>query len=188
MPQTPDDRAAGSGAPGKPRISNAVGRVVFPLITLGCFVYLYLRLDGAAIREGLSLVAYMTQVFADVQWLRWLLLMMVYSCFYLAIDTLVVTRALHWFAKPIRYRDILPIRASAYIISIFNEQIGKGAMAYYLNRRDQVPGWEVASGMLFVMFCEIFYLVLVFTKLCTHIQKTYMYSDTIPSPASSRSI
>lgn len=160
MPQTPDDRAAGSGAPGKPRISNAVGRVVFPLITLGCFVYLYRRLDGAAIREGLSLVAYMTQVFADVQWLRWLLLMMVYSCFYLAIDTLVVTRALHWFAKPIRYRDILPIRASAYIISIFNEQIGKGAMAYYLNRRDQVPGWEVASVMLFVMFCEIFYLLI----------------------------
>ena len=86
--------------------------------------------------------------------------MMAYSCFYLAIDTLVVTRALHWFVKPIRYQDILPIRASAYIISIFNEQIGKGAMAYYLNRRDQVPGWEVASVMLFVMFCEIFYLLI----------------------------
>ena len=158
-PQPPDDRAAGSPAPGKPRTANVVGRVVFPLITAGCFVYLYLRLAGAATREGLSLVAYMTQVFADVEWLRWLLLMMVYSGFYLAIDTLVVTRALRWFAKPIRYRDILPIRASAYIISIFNEQIGKGAMAYYLNRRYQVPVWEVTSVMLFVMFCEIFYLL-----------------------------
>ena len=160
MPQTAADRAAGSGAPGKPGKPNAVGRVVFLGITVGCFAYLYSRLNGAAMREGLSLVAYMTQVFANVQWLRWLLLMMVYSCFYLAIDTLVVTRALHWFAKPIRYLDILPIRASAYIISIFNEQIGKGAMAYYLNRRDQVPGWEVASVMLFVMFCEIFYLLI----------------------------
>ena len=159
MPQTANDRGAGSDAPGKPRISNAVGRVVFAAITAGCFVYLYVRLDGAAMREELSLVAYMTQVFANVQWFRWLLLMMVYSCFYLAIDTLVVTRVLHWFAKPIRYQDILPIRASAYIISIFNEQIGKGAMAYYLNRRYQVPGWEVASVMLFVMFCEIFYLL-----------------------------
>ena len=101
----------------------------------------------------------MTQVFANVQWLRWLLLMMVYSCFYLMIDTLVVTRALTWFIKPIRYRDILPIRASAYIISLFSEQIGKGAMAYYLNKRDQVPGWEVASVMLFIMFCEVFYLL-----------------------------
>ena len=52
---------------------------------------------------------------------------------------------LNWFVTPIRYRDILPIRASAYIISVFNEQIGKGAMAYYLNRRDRVPGWEVGS-------------------------------------------
>ena len=144
----------------QPRKSNALGRVVFLAITAGCFAYLYSRLNGAAVREGLSLVEYMTQVFANVRWVPWLALMMAYSCFYLAIDTLVVTRALHWFVKPIRYQDILPIRASAYIISIFNEQIGKGAMAYYLNRRDQVPGWEVASVMLFVMFCEIFYLLI----------------------------
>jgi len=160
MPGTPDDQVDGTGAPGKPRKSNTAGRVVFLAITAGCFAYLYFRLNGAATREGLSLVAYMTQVFANVQWLPWLLLMMVYSCFYLVIDTLVVTRALHWFAKPIRYRDILPIRASAYIISIFNEQIGKGAMAYYLNRRYQVPGWEVASVMLFIMFGEVFYLLI----------------------------
>jgi hypothetical protein len=142
-----------------PRKSNALGRVVFLIITAGCFAYLYSRLNGAAVREGLSLVGYMTQVFANVQWLPWLALMMLYSGFYFAIDTLVVTRVLSWFVEPIRYRDILPIRASAYIISIFNEQIGKGAMAYYLSRRDQVPGWEVASAMLFVMFCEIFYLL-----------------------------
>jgi hypothetical protein len=94
-----------------------------------------------------------------VRWLPWLLLMMVYSAFYFTIDTLVTTRTLTWFIKPIRYRDILPVRASAYIISLFSEQIGKGAMAYYLNRRHQVPGWEVSSVMLFIMFCEIFYLL-----------------------------
>jgi hypothetical protein len=66
---------------------------------------------------------------------------------------------LSWFIKPIRYRDILPIRASAYIISLFSEQVGKGVMAYYLNRRYDVPGWEVASVMLFIMFGEIFYLL-----------------------------
>jgi hypothetical protein len=146
--------------PGKPRSSSALGRIVFLLITAGCFVYLYTRLNGAALREGLSLLDYMTQVFADVQWLRWLALMMAYSGFYFLIDTLVVTRALGWFIKPIRYRDILPIRASAYIISIFNEQIGKGAMAFYLNKRDQVPAWEVGSVMLFIMFCEVFYLLI----------------------------
>ncbi len=139
--------------------SSVLSRILLLGVTLGCFAYLYYRLDGAAAREGLSLVEYMRQVFANVRWLPWLALMMVYSGFYFTIDTLVVTKALNWFVKPIRYRDILPIRASAYIISIFNEQIGKGAMALYLNKRDQVPGWEVASVMLFIMFCEIFYLL-----------------------------
>ena len=142
------------------RKPNKSGRVVFTLITIGCFIYLYFRLDGAAAREGLSLIEYMSQVFANVQWIPWLLLMIAYSFLYFLIDTLVVSRALTWFIEPIRYRDILPIRASAYIISVFNEQIGKGAMAYYLNKRDGVPGWEVGSVMLFIMFCEMFYLLI----------------------------
>jgi len=141
------------------RKPSALQRMVFLGITAGCFIYLYNRLNGAAGRDGLSLVDYMSQVFSNVPWLPWLLMMIVYSFLYFFIDTLVVTRALSWFIKEIRYRDILPIRASAYIISIFNEQIGKGAMAYYLNRRDQVPGWEVGSVMLFIMFCEMFYLL-----------------------------
>jgi len=98
-------------------------------------------------------------VFANVRWLPWLFLMVAYSCVYLAIDTLVLTQTLSWFIKPMRYGDILPVRASAYILSIFSEQVGKGAMAYYLNQRHEVPGWEVASVMLFIMFGEIFYLL-----------------------------
>jgi hypothetical protein len=141
------------------RATQAAGRVVFLAITAACFLFVYYRLNGAAAREGLPLPGYMARVFANVRWLPWLLLMMVYSCLYFIIDTLVVTRTLTWFIKPIRYRDILPIRASAYIISLFSEQIGKGAMAYYLNRRDNVPGWEVASVMLFIMFGEVFYLL-----------------------------
>lgn len=138
---------------------SPVGRLIFLLITGACFVYLYFRLNGAAARESMPLSEYMTQVFANVAWGPWLTLMVAYSLFYFLIDTLVVTRALNWLLADIKYKDILPIRASAYIISIFNEQIGKGAMAYYLNKRDQIPGWEVGSVMLFIMFCEIFYLL-----------------------------
>ena len=139
---------------------SPLGRIIFLLITGACFVYLYFRLNGAAAREGLPLAEYMTQVFANVAWGPWLALMMAYSLFYFLIDTLVVTRALNWLLADIKYKDILPIRASAYIISIFNEQIGKGAMAYYLNKRDQIPGGEVDSVMLFIMFGEIFYLLI----------------------------
>jgi len=129
------------------------------LIAVACFAYLYFRLNGAAAREGLTLLDYMGAVFASVQWLPWLLLMIAYSTLYFLIDTLVVSRALAWFVRPVPYRDLLPIRGSAYIISLFNEQVGKGAMAWYLNRRDGVPGWETGSVMLFMMFCELFYLL-----------------------------
>lgn len=151
--------AAPADAPAA-RKPSALQRVLFLAITALCFVFLYFRLSGAATREGLSLVDYMSRVFSNVAWVPWLGLMLAYSCFYFLIDTRVTTSALNWFLeKQIRYADILPIRASAYIISIFSEQIGKGAMAYYLNRRHGVPGWEVGSVMLFIMFCEVFYLL-----------------------------
>ena len=128
------------------------------LITLLCFAWLYTRIDGAAARQGLTAASYLLQVFAGVPWGVWLALMIPYSAFFFLIDSTVVWRVVTWFNAPVPWKGILPIRASAYIISIFNEQVGKGAMALYLNRRDQVPGWEVGSSMLFIMFCELLYL------------------------------
>jgi hypothetical protein len=75
------------------------------------------------------------------------------------VDSAVTWRVITWFNAPVAYRDILPIRASAYILSILNEQVGKGAIALYLNRRDGIPGWEVGSSFLFIMFCEFYYLL-----------------------------
>ncbi len=128
--------------------------------TLACFTYLYFRIDGAAQREGSSAIPYLANVFANVSWARWLGLMVPYSIFFFLIDSLVVWRVINWFNARVRYADILPIRGSTYIISILNEQVGKGVMAVYLNRRDGVPGWQVGSSMLFIMFCEFFYLLL----------------------------
>jgi len=85
--------------------------------------------------------------------------MIPYSIFFFLVDSLVVWRIINWFNAKVPYTAILPIRASAYIISILNEQVGKGAMALYLNRRDSVPGWQVGSSMLFIMFCEFFCLL-----------------------------
>ena len=112
------------------------------VITLACFAYLYTRLDAAAAREGQTLVGYLAGVFGKVSWPTWLALMIPYSLFFFLIDSAVVWRAISWFNTPVRYRDILPIRGSSYILSILNEQVGKGAMAVYLNRRDGVPGWQ----------------------------------------------
>jgi hypothetical protein len=128
-------------------------------ITIVCFGYLYTRLQGAAARDGLELVEYLTGVFSRVSWMNWLALMVPYSIFFFLIDSLVVWRVVSWFNTPVRYHDNHPIRGSSYILSILNEQVGKGAMGLYLNRRYGVPGWEVGSSMIFIMFCEFFYLL-----------------------------
>ena len=130
------------------------------VITLGCFAYLYSRLSHAAAAEGSGLVPYLLRSFENVSWSRWLAMMIPYCFLYLIFDSLVVWSVINWFNTKIRYADILPIRASAYILSLVNEQVSKGAIALYLNRRDGVPGWEVGSSMLFLMFCEYYSLML----------------------------
>jgi hypothetical protein len=129
-------------------------------ITVACFAYLYTRLRGAAAAEGSGLLAYLLKSFENVNWLRWLALVIPYCFLYLVIDSLVVWAVINWFNAKIRYTDILPIRASAYILSLVNEQVSKGAIALYLNRRDGLPGWEIGSSMLFLMFCEYYSLML----------------------------
>jgi hypothetical protein len=128
------------------------------LIAAACFAYLYFRIDAAAQAQGTTLVPYLAAVFARVSWSRWLALMIPYSLFFFLVDSLVVWRVVNWFNARVPYADILPVRASTYILSILNEQVGKGVMAVYLNRRDGVPGWQVGSSMLFIMFCELIYL------------------------------
>jgi len=130
------------------------------LITIVCFAYLYTRLSHAAEREGQATLEYLLATFQRVDWVRWLALMIPYSTFYFLIDSLVVWRVVNWFNARVAFRDILPIRASSYILSILNEQVGKGAMVLYLNRRDGVPAWQVGSSMLFIMFCEFYYLLI----------------------------
>lgn len=128
------------------------------LITLGCFVFLYTRMSGPAAAQGMSVLSYLASVFQEVNWLHWLALMIPYSIAFFLIDSLVVWRIINWFNVQVAYKEILPVRGSAYIISILNEQVGKGAMALYLNRREGVPAWQVGSSMLFIMVCELLYL------------------------------
>jgi len=127
-------------------------------ITVACFAYLYSRMAGPAAAQGLSVPAYLTRTFAGVDWSQWPLLMGPYSVLFFLVDSSVVWRVINWFNTRVAYRDILPVRGSSYILSILNEQVGKGAMGLYLYRRHGVPGWELGSSMLFIMFCELLYL------------------------------
>lgn len=136
---------------------STLGRAAAWLVSAACFAYLYVRIDAAAGERGV--VPYLIDVFERVPWGLWLALMVPYSLFFFLIDSLVLWRVLNWFNARVAYRRVLPVRASTYILSILNEQVGKGAIALYLHRRDRVPGWQVASSMLFIMICELLYLL-----------------------------
>jgi hypothetical protein len=151
-------RAAGAAGPAVRRPGRAA-RLLPWLVTVACFAFLWTRIDGAARRQGSAAIPYLASVFEKVDWWSWLALMVPYSAFFFLVDSLVVWRVVNWFNARVPLRDILPVRASTYILSILNEQVGKGVMAYYLNRRDGVPGWQVGSSMLFIMFCEFYYLL-----------------------------
>jgi len=143
-------------APGRGR---HVKRLLPWLVTIACFAFLYTRISGAAAREGQTVVPYLAEIFAGVNWPVWLALMIPYSAFFFLLDSAIVWRVVNWFNARVPYGDILPVRASTYILSILNEQLGKGAMALYLNRRNGVPGWQLGSSMLFIMLCELVYLL-----------------------------
>ncbi len=131
------------------------------LLALGAFYLVFKKIDQAAARDGLTVMNYLNHFFRSADWVLWLSLMIPYSIFFFLVDSHATWRVIRWFnASSLRFTHILPIRASAYILSLINEQIGKGAMSIYLFRRYRVPGWEAVSSMIFLGLVEIYQLLL----------------------------
>ncbi len=137
------------------------------LIAAGCFYLVYRNIAAAAAREQLTAIDYLVRFFGDANWLAWLALMIPYSFFFFLVDAHVTWRVVRWFnAEEFRFRRMLPIRASAYILSLVNEQIGKGAITLYLWRRHAVPAWQALSSMVLLGMMEV-YQLLLFSALGT---------------------
>jgi hypothetical protein len=135
-------------------------RLVTWALAIGCFYLVYGRIEGAAAREGQDVVEYVTEFFREADWLTWLALMVPYSIFFFLVDAHVTWRVIRWLnVASIRFGEILPIRASAYILSLVNEQVGKGAMTLYLNRTHRVPVLEGISSMILLGLMEIYQLL-----------------------------
>ena len=124
-----------------------------------CFYLAYSKIQVSAESREISVLEFLSRFFGNVDWANWLLIMIPYSMFFFLVDTHAAWRAIKWFNAPeLTYRSIMPIRASALILSIVSEQVGKGAMSLYLLRRYKVPGWEAVSTMIFLGICEIYQL------------------------------
>lgn len=143
------------------RARSIIFRIITWVLAFGCFYLVYTRLEKAALRDGLTAMEYLADFFQGADWLHWLMLMIPYSIVFFLIDTHATWRVIKWFnTSEIKFTNVLPIRASAYILSLVNEQVGKGAMSLYLLQRHKVPVWKAVSSMILLGIVEIYQLLL----------------------------
>ncbi len=125
-------------------------RVLPPLLTIAIFYFIFQRIPFerflAAVRGA--------------DYARFFALMIPNSLFYFCWDTLVLVYLMRWFHGPLRYRDLLPVRAVSYVVSLMNTHLARAAMAYYLTRQLRAPFFELASTVIFLWLVEITHLAL----------------------------
>ena len=118
------------------------------LVTVAIFAFLFRRYPIDRVVETLS----------TARWGVYLLLMAPYSLFYCLVDAAVLQRAVSWFLVRVRWVDVLPVRATTYILSLVNTHVGQGGIALYLHRRHGIPFWRVTSTVLLLALVEVYQL------------------------------
>lgn len=148
-------------ASAKSKVPSVIFKCITWLLALGCFYLVYSKVAGAAQDQGVTAIDFVWNFISGANWWLWLSIMIPYSFFFFFIDSHVTWRAVRWFNAPdLKLRNILPIRASAYILSLISEQVGKGGITLYLWKRYSAPGWQVLSTMIFLGLMEIYQLLL----------------------------
>ena len=71
-----------------------------------------------------------------------------YSLFYTLVDSFAVQQVVGWFHRRVPYREVLPVRATAYILALVNTQLGQGGVAYYLHRKYRIPFLEITGTVI----------------------------------------
>jgi len=127
-----------------------VRRAGAALVTAAIFALLLRRVPFAALASALR----------DADYVTFLALMIPNTVFYFAWDTLVLAVVIRWFHGSVAYRELLPVRASSYVVGFFNTNLGRGALAAYLCRHLHAPFLELGSTVLFLVLTEYTQLVL----------------------------
>jgi hypothetical protein len=132
------------------RRSAAVRPIAAVVLTVVIFALILRRVPFAALATALG----------DADYRTFLVLMIPNTVFYFAWDTLVLTVVIRWFHGAVAYRDLLPVRASSYVVGFFNTNLGRGALAAYLCRRLHAPFLELGSTVIFLVLTEYTQLVI----------------------------
>jgi hypothetical protein len=121
--------------------------------TVAIFALIFWRIPVRKVEQALS----------QVPILDFLAVFMPYSLFYCAIDSACLTWVVNRFNARMRYRDILPIRASMYVLALINTSLAQGGVAYYLHRKAGITFLGALSSVLFIAMLEIYQLFLFST-------------------------
>jgi hypothetical protein len=121
--------------------------------TVAIFALIFWRIPIRKVEQALS----------QVPILDFLAVFMPYSLFYCAIDSACLTWVVRRFNARMRYLDILPIRASMYVLALINTSLAQGGVAYYLHRKAGVTFLGALSSVLFIALLEIYQLFLFST-------------------------
>ena len=128
---------------------RAARRVLPVLLTAGFFYVVLRHIPYQRLLAALG----------EADYVRFLALMIPNTVIYVAWDTFVLAVAVRWFHGPVRYRDLLPLRAASYIVSVLNTNAGRGALAVLVGRLLDRPFLQVGSTVIFLVLTEYTHLV-----------------------------
>jgi len=132
---------------------TAWGRGVPVALTVVIFLLIFWRIPFGAFWQALS----------RAQLLRFLALMGSCSLCFFLLDTFVLSKLIRWFHGPLPYRELLPVRAVTYLVSILNTQLAQGALALYIHRRFRTPLAQITSTVALMILLETTNLILFAT-------------------------
>ncbi|MBI4469647.1 MAG: flippase-like domain-containing protein [Acidobacteria bacterium] len=151
------DTPPGAADPESPARENQVRRTwrrillsgIPPALTVLIFYFIFNRIPVAKLMEALR----------SAEYVRFLALMIPNSLLFFAWDTLVLCTVIRWFHGPVAYTELLPIRASSYVVAFLNTNAARGALALYLSRRLRAPFLQMGSTVIFLVLTEYTHLV-----------------------------
>ena len=148
--------AGAQPAPGKvaPRAAAPLWRRAIPYVgTIAIFALIFWRIPLGKVGDALR----------DVPVLKFVAIFLPYSFYFFLIDSFCLTWVVRRFNAPLTFSDILPIRASMYLLAMINTNLGQGGVAYYLHRKAKIGFLGALSSILFIALLEVYQLFLFST-------------------------
>jgi hypothetical protein len=157
--------AAIAAPPGGPSV---IRRAIPYAVSLAIFGLIFYRIPMRQVAGALR----------QVPALEFIALFFPYSLFYFAIDSACLTWVVRRFNAAVRIYDVLPIRASMYLLAMINTNLGQGGVAWYLHRKTGIAFGEALGSVAFIALIEVYQLFLFSTL------GVLFYSPTSPRQGS----